>query len=431
MRSGAVQLPVALRALRHRNFRLFFGGQLLSLTGTWMQNVAQSWLVYRLTGSSLLLGSVGFASQIPILLLAPVGGAVADRCRRHRVIVAAQSAAMLLAFLLAALTLSGQVRVWHVTVLASMLGCVNAFDVPARQSFFVEMVGKDDLLNAIALNSTIFNSARVMGPAVAGILVAAVGEGWCFLLNGVSFLAVIAGLLAMRLPPPAAPPARAPVLTELVEGIRFARGAMPVRVLLMLLGIVSLVGVPYTVLMPVFADQILHGGARGLGLLMGATGLGAVTGALAVASRTSVRGLGRVVGWASAGFGASLVLFSLSRWFWVSWLLLIPVGFCLMVQMACSNTLIQAMVPDHLRGRVMALYSIMFMGMAPFGALGAGVAAERLGAPWTVALGGAACVAASLVYRSRLPALRQEARQLIIAQGMAGGEPPAPGVPRS
>jgi len=310
------------------------------------------------------------------------------------------------------------------------MGCVNAFDIPARQSFFVEMVGKEDLLNAIALNSTMFNAARVMGPAVAGILVAAVGEGWCFLINGVSYLAVIASLLAMRLEPRGAAGPRSSVLLELVEGLRFVREAMPVRVLLMLLGLVSLVGVPYTVLMPIFADRILHGGARGLGLLMGATGLGAMTGALAVASRTGVRGLGRLVGLASAGFGVSLILFSMSRWFWLSWLLLLPVGLCLMVQMACSNTLIQAMVPDHLRGRVMALYSMMFMGMAPFGALGAGAAAQRLGAPWTVAMGGAVCVAASFVYRSRLPSFRQEARQLIVAQGMAGGEPPAPGIPR-
>jgi MFS family permease len=426
-----MQLPVALRALRHRNFRIFFSGQLLSLTGTWMQNVAQSWLVYRLTGSSLLLGSVGFVSQIPILLLATLGGTVADRYSRHRLIVATQASAMALAFILAALTLSRQVQVWHVMVLAALLGCVNAFDIPARQSFFVEMVGKEDLLNAIALNSTMFNAARVMGPAAAGILVAAVGEGWCFLINAVSYLAVIAGLLALRMEPRGLAGPRSSVLLEITEGLRFVRGAMPVRVLLVLLGLVSLVGVPYTILMPIFADRILHGGPRGLGLLMGATGLGAMTGALTVASRTGVKGLGRLVGWASAGFGASLVLFSMSRWFWLSWLLLLPVGFCLMVQMACSNTLIQAMVPDHLRGRVMALYSVMFMGMAPFGALGAGAVAQRLGAPWTVAMGGVACVAASFSYKASFPTFRQEARQLIVAQGMAGGEPPAPGVPRT
>jgi MFS family permease len=338
---------------------------------------------------------------------------------------------MLLAFVLAALTLAGRIQVWHVITLAALMGCVNAFDIPARQSFFVEMVGKEDLLNAIALNSTMFNSARIIGPAVAGVLVAEVGEGWCFLANAVSFLAVIAGLLAIRLEPREAVAQPTSMLVEVLEGLRFVRSAMPVRTLLMLLGLVSLVGVPYTVLMPVFADTILHGGARGLGLLMGATGLGAVSGALMIASRTGVRGLDRLVGWASAGFGGSLVLFSLSRWFWLSWLLLLPVGFCLMLQMACSNTLIQAMVPDRLRGRVMALYSMMFMGMAPFGALGAGAAAQRLGAPLTVALGGIVCVAASLVYKSRFAFFRQGARQLIVAQGMAGGEPPAPGIPRT
>ena len=425
-----MRFPVVLRSLRYRNFRLFFGGQLLSLTGTWMQNVAQSWLVYRLTGSSLLLGMVGFAGQIPIFLLATIGGAVADRHSRYRLIILTQTTAMALAFVLAALTLTRHVQVWHILTLAALLGLVNAFDIPARQSFFVQMVGKEDLLNAIALNSTMFNAARVMGPAVAGILVAAVGEGWCFLINGVSYLAVIAGLLMMRIEPSQPRGERPSVLRELSEGIRFARGTMPVKVLLLLLGLVSVVGTPYTVLMPIFADRILHGGARGLGLLMGATGLGAMTGALTVAARTGVKGLGRLVGWATAGFGASLVLFSISRWFWVSWLLLIPVGGSLMLQLACSNTLLQTMVPDHLRGRVMALYSMMFMGVAPFGALGAGAMAERLGARWTVALGGLACVAASFVYRSRFPAFRVEARQLILAQGMAGGEPPPPWPPR-
>ncbi len=421
-----MRLPVTLRALQHRNFRLFFAGQLLSLTGTWMQNVAQSWLVYRLTGSPLLLGTVGFAGQFPIFLLSPVGGMVADRYSRHRVVIGTQAAAMILAFVLAVLTLAGQVRVWHVVVLAGLLGVVNSFDIPARQSFLVEMVGKEDLLNAIALNSTMFNAARVMGPAVAGILVSLVGEGWCFLANGVSYLAVIAGLLMMSIRPRTAPESHQSVLAELVEGFRFVRGAMPVRVLLLLLGLVSIVGTPYTVLMPIFADQILHGGARGLGLLMGATGLGAIGGALTVASRRGVRGLGRMVGYACSGFGVSLVLFALSRWFWLSWILLIPVGFSLMLQMAASNTLVQTMVPDHLRGRVMALYSVMFMGMAPFGALGAGAVARSLGAAATVMLGGVICLAGALLYRWRFPAFRQEARQLIVAQGMAGGEPAGP-----
>jgi MFS family permease len=394
---------VVLRALKHRNFQLFFGGQLLSLTGTWMQTVAQSWLVYRLTGSSLLLGTVGFVAQIPILLLSPLGGAAADRYSRRHVVIVAQTVSMVLAFGLAALTLSGRVQVWQVILLAGLVGCVSAFDIPARQSFFVEMVGKEDLLNAIALNSTIFNAARVMGPALAGILVVAVGEGWCFLLNGISYFAVLAGLLLMRLPGGPARRTAGPVVRELLEGIRYAAGAMPVRWLLLLLGLVSIAGTPYTVLMPIFADQILHGGARGLGLLMGATGVGAILGALTVAARTGLGGLGRMVGRACAGFGVGLLLFSWSRSFGLSLLLLIPVGYFLMLQMACTNTLIQAMVPDHLRGRVMALYSMVFMGMAPLGALAAGAVAQRLGAPLTVAAGGVACLGGASLYwlRSR------------------------------
>ena len=418
------RLPTVLRALKHRNFQLFFSGQLLSLIGTWMQNVAQSWLVYRLTGSSLLLGTVGFAGQIPMFLLAPIGGAVADRHSRQRIVIATQALAMVLALTLAALTLMGHVQVWQIIVLAVLLGIVNAFDIPARQAFIVQMVGKQDLLNAIALNSSMFNSARVIGPAVAGILVASVGEGWCFLVNGISYIAVIAGLLMMRIEPRPVREAHSSAVTELLEGLRFVRSAMPVRVLLMLLGLVSLIGMPYTILMPIFADRILHGGARGLGLLMGATGLGAVMGALTLAARTGVKGLGRLVAWSCAGFGVCLVLFAFSRWFWVSVLILIPLGYCQMLEMACSNTLIQTMVPDHLRGRVMALYSMMFMGMAPFGALGAGSIADQIGAPLTVAIGGVACLAGAFFYRLRLPALRVEARQLIVAQGMVEGEPP-------
>jgi MFS family permease len=428
--SPPTRLPTVLRALKHRNFQLFFSGQLLSLTGTWMQNVAQSWLVYRLTGSSLLLGTVGFAGQIPIFLLSPIGGAVADRHSRRRIVIATQTCAMFLAFVLAALTLGGRVQVWQIVVLAGLLGVVNAFDIPARQAFLVHMVGREDLLNAIALNSSMFNSARVIGPAVAGILVAAIGEGWCFLANGVSYLAVIAGLFMMHIQSRPAREGRGSVMVELLEGVRFARNAMPVRVLLILLALVSVIGMPYTILMPIFADRILQGGARGLGLLMGATGIGAVLGALTVAARTGVKGLGRLVGWACTGFGVSLVLFASSRWFWVSFILLIPVGYCQMVQMACSNTLIQTMVPDHLRGRVMALYSMMFMGMAPFGALGAGAAARPLGAPLTVGIGGLTCLAGAFIYMLRLPAFRQEARQLIVAQGMVGGEPPGQMPPR-
>ncbi|HYX69463.1 MAG TPA: MFS transporter [Terriglobales bacterium] len=417
------KLPAMVRAMRHRNFQLFFSGQLISLIGTWMQNVAQAWLVYRMTGSSLLLGAVAFANQIPVFLFAPLGGIVADRHNRQRVVIATQSAMMLLAFALAVLTLTHTVKVWHIFVLAALLGVANSYDIPARQSFLVDMVGKEDLMNAIALNSSMFNGARVVGPAVAGILVAWVGEGWCFLGNAVSYIAVIAGLLLMKLPPWVKPDHPDSALEHMVEGFRFVRRTMPIRALLLLLGLVSLVGMPYAVLMPIFADQILHGGARALGLLMGAAGVGALIGALTLAAKTQLRGLGTWVAVASLGFGAGLILFAYSRWFWVSLLVLVPVGGALMVQMASSNTLIQAMVPDQLRGRVMAVYTMMFLGMAPLGALLAGALAERLGAPLTLALGGVVCMLGAGAFWRHLPSIRVEARQMIVAQGLAGGDP--------
>lgn len=415
-----------LRAFRHRNYRLYFFGQLISLTGTWMQSVAQAWLVYRLTGQPALLGLVSFSGQIPVFLLATVGGAVADRRSRHPILVATQTTAMLVSGTLAVLTLTGLVQVWHVFAIAAMNGVVNAFDIPTRQAFVVDMVGKEDLLNAIALNSSMFNGARVVGPAVAGLLVAAVGEAWCFTANAVSYVAVVACLLMMKVEKRgrAAEETGAGLASKVAEGFRFVARTGPVRALLLLLGLVSISGMPYAVLMPIFADQILGGGASALGILMGASGVGALTGALALAARKGVRGLGRWVAFSAAGFGAALILFSASRTFWLSALLLVPVGFSMMLQMASSNTLVQAMVPDELRGRVMAVYSMMFMGMAPIGALLAGALAARIGAPATVAAGGAVCILGSIVFGLRLPALRDEARQLLVSLQMEGGAPP-------
>ena len=421
---SAPRLAVMFRALRHRNYRLFFMGQIISLVGTWMQTIAQSWLVYRLTGSSLLLGLVGFAGQIPVFLFAPLGGVFADRHSRHRIVIATQTSAMILAFILSALTLLKQIQVWQIVLLAALLGVVNAFDIPARQAFIIEMVNSEDLINAIALNSAMFNGARILGPAVAGVTVAAIGEGWCFFANGVSYIAVIVGLLLMTVVPRKRERRVASGLESFLEGFRFALHTGPIRALLLLLGLVSVTGMPYAVLMPIFADKILGGGARGLGMLMGATGVGALMGTLTLASKREVRGLGRWIMFASAGFGASLVLFSFSRVFWLSVLLLLPAGFSMLLQMSSSNTLIQTMVPDALRGRVMSVYSMMFMGMAPFGALLAGAMANRLGAPITVTLGGATCIAGSFVFGSKWPSLRGEARRLIVAQGMSGGEPP-------
>jgi MFS family permease len=411
-------------ALRHRNFQLFAGGQLISLIGTWMQQVAQSWLIFRLTQSSFLLGMVSFAGQIPVFLVSPIGGHVADRLDRRRIMIATQTASMILAFVLAALTLSHRVREWHIMLLAVLLGLVNAFDLPARQAALVQMVEREDLMNAIALNSSMFNGARVVGPAIAGLLVAAIGEGWCFFANGASYIAVIIGLLMMRMPKKLEGHAVSGTAIEnIVEGFRYVAHTAPIRALLLLIGVISFCGMPYAVLMPVFAENILHAGARGLGILMGASGAGALLGSIALAMRSSVRGLGRWVAVSAGAFGAALALFALSRSFWLSAAFLVPVGAMMMVQMASSNTLIQSMVPDALRGRVMAVYSMMFMGMGPLGSLLAGSAAHRIGAPIAVAAGGVISVLGAIVFGMRLPNLRGEARELILAQQYAGGDP--------
>lgn len=413
-----------LPALKIRNFQLFFAGQLISLIGTWMDNVAEAWLVYRLTGSSLKLGTIGFCGQIPVFLFAPLGGIVADRYNRHKIILTTQALSMVVAGVLAFLTLTNRVQVWHVFVLAALGGIINAFDIPARQAFLSDMVGRENLMNAIALNSSMFNGARIVGPAVAGILVATIGEGWCFAANSLSYIAVIAGLLMMKLQYTPRVSDKSP-LQDIVEGFRFVKDARPIRTLLLLLGLVSLVGMPYSVLMPIFADRILHGGARGLGILMGATGVGALAGALTLALKKGLKGISKIISYCAIGFGTSLILFSTSRYFALSAVLLVPVGYCMMVQMASSNTLLQSMSPDRLRGRVLAVYSMMFMGMAPFGALFAGAIAERIGAPMTVAIGGVACICGGLFFSRNLPAFRSAAREMVMAQQMVGGEPTA------
>ena len=416
------KLPAALRSLGNKNYRLFYSGQFISLTGTWMQMVAQSWLVYRLTGSAATLGFVAFAGQVPGFLLAPVGGAVADSLSRHRILIGTQTLAMLLAFVLAALTLTGNVVVWHVYVLAALLGIVNAFDIPARQAFVADLVGREDLVNAIALNSSMINGARLVGPAMAGLLVATIGEGWCFFVNALSYVAVIGGMLRMRVAKRelnAAAEQSSPV-RRVVEGFSFVGRTGPIRALIILLGLVSLLGMPYTMLMPVFADRVLHVGAGGLGVLLGAAGVGALAAALLLLARRGVRGMGRWVAFSSAGFGASLILFSRVQDFRLAVAVLVCVGFSMIIQIASSNTLVQAMVPNELRGRVMAVYSMMFLGMAPLGALWAGWLAERVGAANTVAVGGAGCILSALVFSLRLPALRREARKLLGVETGAG-----------
>ena len=390
-------VPHTFRALRHRNFRLFIGGQIVSLVGTWMQNVAQAWLVYRLTHSELLLGTTWFCAQIAVFALGPLGGIAADRFARRKVVIVTQTLSMVQAFALAALTLSGRVQVWHVLVLAGALGAINAFDMPGRQALVIQMTSKEDLINAISLNSATFNAARVVGPAIAGLLLAAVGEGTCFLINGVSFLAVILSLTAMRIPP-AAPKAPAPMWRHLVDGFRYAGHHSAVRRVLALMGAATLAGMPGLVLMPFFADDIFHRGARGLGVLMGAMGVGAVVGTLTLARRTELSGLGRVMVIGGLTTGACYLAFALSPFFYLSLALMPVVGYSVMRQMASANTTIQTLIPDEYRGRIMALYSMTVVGLGPFGSLAAGALAGRLGARATVGLGGALALGSSLVF---------------------------------
>jgi MFS family permease len=410
------------RALKHRNYRLFFVGQGTSLIGTWITRVATSWMIYRLTGSAMLLGLIGFAAQIPTFFLAPFAGVLVDRWNRHRVLLVTQVLAMLQSAGLAALAFTGTVTVGRVAALSVLQGLINAFDMPARQAMVSEMVeARADLANAIALNSTMVNLARLVGPSIAGVLLAAFGEGWCFALDALSYLAVLASLLAMRLERRTLPVTRKHVLAELADGFRYVAGFKPIRSILLLLGLVSLTGVPYVVLMPIFAARVLGGGPHALGLLMGASGLGAVVGALWLASRPSVLGLGRILVIAGTAFGAGLVGFSCSRWMWLSLPLLVVTGAGMMVQMAASNTLVQTLVDEDKRGRVMSFYAVAFFGMAPFGSLAAGWLGDRIGAPATVLAGGVATLVAVALFARELPELRELARPIYQKRGVLPG----------
>ena len=383
--------------LRHRNFRLFIAGQVVSLTGTWMQSVAQSWLVYRLTHSELLLGTAWFCAQIPVFALGPLAGLVCDRQSRHKLVIATQVASMLQAFVLAGLTISGKVEVWHILTMAVVLGCINAFDMPARQSLIVQLANRDDLLPAISLNSAIFNAARIIGPGIAGLLVAWIGEGPCFLVNGFSFLAVIGCLLAMRLPP-FRPEVMDSPFEHLMDGFRYTWQHIEVRRILMVMAATTISGAPALVLMPFFADSIFHTGSRGLGVLMGGMGIGAVIGTLVLARRKPTEGLLRVIISGALTLGATLMAFAWSPSFWLSLALMPLIGYSVMRQMAAANTTIQTSIPDHYRGRVMAMYSMAVVGMGPFGSLASGAIAHAVGARWTVFAGGVLCVSAASVF---------------------------------
>ncbi len=408
-----------LRALRSRNYRLFFTGQSISLIGTWMTRVATAWLVYRLTGSALLLGVVSFCGQIPAFFLAPPAGVWVDRWNRHRVLIVTQALSMAQSLALAALALTGTIRVWHIVALALLQGMINAFDMPARQAFVVQMVERrEELGNAIALNSSMVNAARLAGPAIAGIVIAAVGEGWCFLADGLSYLAVIASLIAMRVAEqPSRPPGRR-AWQEFAEGWHYVRTSRPIRSLLLMLGLVSLLGMPYAVLMPVFASRILHGGPNTLGFLMSASGVGALAGAFLLAMRKSVLGLGRRIVLAAAMLGAALIGFALSRSLWLSLVLLPFAGFGMMQQMASTNTILQTIVDDDKRGRVMAYYAMAFQGMAPFGSLWAGALTARIGAPPTLVIAGALCLAGAAWFASQLREIRTVVRPIYVRLGI-------------
>lgn len=406
-------LGFAVRALRSRNYRLFFSGQSVSLIGTWMTRVATAWLVYRLTHSAVLLGVASFAGQIPAFLLAPIAGVWVDRWDKHRLLVVTQALSMAQSFALAALALTGVITIHEIIALAVFQGFINAFDMPARQAFVVEMVERrEDLGNAIALNSSMVNAARLIGPAVAGVLIGAVGEGWCFLVDGVSYIAVICSLLSMQVVPHRARTQEKRVLDEMAEGWRYVSQSAPIRSILILLAITSLLGMPYTVLMPLFASGILHGGAHTLGYLTSAAGVGALGGAASLAMRKTVIGLGRRIVVTSALFGTALIVFAFSRMLWLSLAVLVAIGFSMMQQMASSNTILQTIVEDEKRGRVMSFYAMAFQGMAPFGSLLAGAVANQIGAPWTVAGGGVLCIGASMWFARRLPEIRTMLRPI-------------------
>lgn len=424
--AAAAPVVHAFRALRHRNFRLFTAGQTVSLIGFWMQQVAVSWLVYRLTDSAFLLGLVAFASQAPVFVLAPFAGVLADRIDRHRLVITTQALSMLQAFALAALVLSGGVTVAYILMLMTIQGAIRAFDIPGRQSFLVLMVeDRTDLPSAIALNSSMFNGARLVGPAIAGFAISAVGEGWVMLLNAITYFAVLAALLAMNIKPDGITRAAGAVLSHMREGFGYAFRFHPIRAILLMVAVVSITGVPFSVLLPVVATDMLGGNARTLGMLTAATGLGALTGALFLASRASVRGLGRVIVGAALLFGASLIAVSFSRATWLSTAFLACTGFGLMVQMAASNTILQTIVDDDKRGRIMSLYSMAFIGTAPAGSLFAGTLASQLGTPTTLALGGTFCVLAAVAFAMHLPRLRKIVRpiyrRLGIIPEVAGG----------
>ncbi len=416
---GAERFRRIFRTLASPNYRLFFAGQGISLIGTWMQRVAMSWLVYRLTSSELLLGTVSFLGLIPVFVLSPFAGVLADRINRRYLLIITQILSMLQAVVLALLVLSGSIRIEYILLLAAFLGLINAFDTPVRQAFTVEMIEKkEDLGNAIALNSAMFNGARLVGPTIAGVLIALFGEGLCFLLNGLSYLFVIASLLRMKIPSAEKKQHPQNMLDDLKEGIVYSFGVAPIRAVLMLLMVISVMGLPYLVLMPIFAKDIFQGGPHTFGFLMSAAGGGALCGAIFLALRKTVLGLERVLPLMTILFSMGLIGFSLSPFLWLSMLLLVVTGFGMMVQLASGNTILQTIVDEDKRGRVMSFYVMCVMGMAPFGSLLAGAAANRIGTPQTLLIGGSCCLVSALIFLKKLPLLRKIIRPIYIEKGV-------------
>ena len=403
-------------AFHHRNFRIFVTGQFISLIGFWMQNVGLSWLVYRLTQSAWYLGAITFSQQIPILLISFAAGGIIDRANRRRVIIATQSLALIQASVLAYLTYKSVIQIPHLFLLSVFIGIVSAFDLPARQSFLVQMVGKDDLVNAIAVNSSMFNAARMIGPAIAGIVIAKWGESFCFLLNAISYLAVLVSLVLMKLKRTEEGARKQSLIKDLAEGIRYVRETQPIRVLLQTVGFFGIAGFPFIVLLPLFADRIFQKGASGLGILSAGVGIGALAGALFLAGRKGIHGIGRIISISTFGFSLALISFGFSNWFWLSFVLLGLTGTFMMTSVASINTAIQSIIPDFLRGRVMSLFTTMLIGTAPIGSLFAGTIAKYFGARATVITMAIVCLAAAFWFYRSLPGIATEARRLYLLQ---------------
>ena len=415
--ANSTNFKLIFRSLKHRNYRLFFCGQSISLVGSWMQSVAIAWLVYKITGSVLILGLVGFASKIPILLFSSFTGVLIDRWSRHHVLIVTQILAMIQALILVLIYFAGSIEIWQIFILSITMGCINAFDIPARHSFVIDMVEKKDMGNAIALNSLMFNGAMLIGPSIAGVLLAVEGEGICFLINGFSYLFVIISLFMMNNIPRVPLKQRSNIFKDMKEGFKYTFGFAPIKYIILFLALVNLLAVPYTLLMPAFAKEILHGGSNTFGFLIGSSGFGALLAALYLASGKTPLRMGNIIPWSAAIFGVGLILFSFTHFQVFSFILMIVVGFGDMLHTSASNTMIQTITDDDKRGRVMSIYTMAIVGIAPFGSLLVGELAKSIGTPNTIIIGGATCIIGALIFLRKLPDLKKLVRPAYINFG--------------